>query len=127
MKLERRKMYYLIENKRRTGKGKKVYYAPDESGYTSNISEAGFYSEEQVKEITSRVDDKGASPIPLTENRLARARREIKEMSQLREKRVAEEYERHKEILEMLEKRKYEEEKLRERLLCVEAEYKKGE
>ena len=47
------KEYLILSLKHTPWKGRLVWWRPDDSGYTTNLLEAGRYAEEKVKEIES--------------------------------------------------------------------------
>ena len=61
--------YYILAFDRTIGRQHLVWWKPNEWGYTTDLLDAGVYTEEQVKQIPWRFDNEETKPVPVEEAR----------------------------------------------------------
>ena len=72
-------MLYLIKSPKWTRHYKKdTYWGTNQCGYVTLIANAGFYSEEEVLQITKHSSNDGAMPIEVTKEILDKAYRQLR-------------------------------------------------
>lgn len=80
---------YLIKSLKHSSKGKILYWAPEENGYTDLILGAGTYSEEHAQKIKKLAGKNSVELIPLTDKIIKRGHRQVQQkLDELKERRL---------------------------------------